>query len=135
MFWPKSPLQRRRMVVSEPAIIVGGGPAGCASALNLIHAGLEPTIIEAEAFPRFHIGESLTTECTDALNRLGLRAELANLAAPRKTGVRIFSANPENSFYVGAGDAWQVERARFDEMLLETAVKRGANLLQPLLIL
>ena len=116
--------------MSEPVIVVGGGPAGCASALNLLQAGLNPTIIEADTFPRFHIGESLTTECTDALNRLGLQVELANLGAPRKTGVRIFSSNPDNSFYVGAGDAWQVERARFDKMLLDTAIKRGAILVQ-----
>jgi flavin-dependent dehydrogenase len=41
--------------------------------------------------------------------------------------VRIFSKHPENSFFVGAGDAWQVERDRFDRMLLETAIERGGE--------
>lgn len=113
--------------MGESVLIMGGGPAGTASAMNLLHSGFQPVIIEADAFPRFHIGESLTTECVDALNRLGLQDQMITLAAPRKKGVRIFSRHEENSFYVGAGDAWQVERARFDCMMLNTAVERGAK--------
>ncbi len=113
--------------MSESVLIVGGGPAGASSALNLLEQGFRPVLVEAENFPRFHIGESLTTECVDALNRLGLDRKLLELAAPRKRGVRVFSRSPHNSFYVGAGDAWQVERARFDAMMLDTAVERGAE--------
>jgi len=112
----------------EEVLIIGGGPAGTASAMNLIREGFQPVIIEAETFPRFHIGESLTTEGVDALNRLGLDEKLRELAPPRKQGVRIFSKSPDNSFYVGAGDAWQVERARFDKMMLDAALERGAEL-------
>ena len=115
--------------MSESVLIIGGGPAGCASAMNLINIGLKPVIVEVQTFPRFHIGESLTTECTDALNRLGLKTKLESLSAPQKYGVRIFSSHPQNSFYVGAGDAWQVERARFDQMMLETAQERGAKVI------
>ena len=110
----------------EQVIIIGGGPAGSCSALNLLKAGLQPVIIETETFPRFHIGESLTTECTDALTRLGLKSEIEKLNPARKKGVRIFSGHPKNSFYVGAGDAWQVKRADFDKMLLDMAQHRGA---------
>jgi len=118
------------MTTQEIIPIIGSGPAGTASAMNLLRYGFQPLIIERDSFPRFHIGESLTTECVDALNRLGLQAQLAALSAPGKKGVRIFSRHPENSFYVGAGDAWQVERARFDSMMLDTAVERGAHHLQ-----
>ncbi|MDQ6994802.1 MAG: NAD(P)/FAD-dependent oxidoreductase, partial [Mariprofundaceae bacterium] len=98
-----------------------------ACAMNCLKEGFQPIIIEAEDFPRFHIGESLTTECVDALNRLGLEKQLKELMPPRKKGVRIFSQHPENSFYVGAGDAWQVKRSAFDQMMLNEAVKRGAQ--------
>jgi len=94
--------------------------------MHLLARGFAPLLVESDCFPRFHIGESLTTECVDALNRLGLEEELLGLSAPRKQGVRIFSKHPENSFFVGAGDAWQVERSRFDLMMLEAAVARGA---------
>ena len=113
----------------DRVLIIGGGPAGSTSAMNLIAEGMTPIIVESVGFPRFHIGESLTTECVHALNRLGLEAALQTLRAPQKQGVRIFSKHPQNSFFVGAGDAWQVERARFDQMLLETAVARGAQLI------
>ena len=113
----------------ENAIIIGGGPAGSCSALNLLNTGLTPIVLETERFPRFHIGESLTTECTDALIRLGLKSDIENLKPARKKGVRIFSNHPDNSFYVGAGDAWQVERASFDHMLLNTAKARGAEVI------
>ncbi len=116
--------------MNEPVLIIGGGPAGSASAMNLLRHGFQPLIVESETFPRYHIGESLTTECVDALNRLGLAEELIKLGAPKKQGVRIFSSDPKNSFYVGAGDAWQVEREKFDAMMLETAVKRGAAHIQ-----
>jgi len=113
--------------MSEIIPIIGGGPAGTASAMNLLREGFSPVIIEADTFPRFHIGESLTTECVDGLNRLGLAQQLKKLSAPRKKGVRIFSKYPENSFYVGAGDAWQVERSKFDHMMLNEAIQRGAK--------
>ncbi len=115
--------------MGEKVIIIGGGPAGSASAMNLLQLGFDPVIVESDVFPRFHIGESLTTECVDALYRLGLERELEALGAPKKNGVRIFSRHPENSFYVGAGDAWQVERARFDAMMLDVAIQRGAHYL------
>ncbi len=111
----------------EQVLIIGGGPAGSTSAMHLLERGFAPLLVESDTFPRFHIGESLTTECVDALNRLGLQEQLIALRAPRKQGVRIFAKHPENSFFVGAGDAWQVERARFDLMMLETAVARGAT--------
>ena len=114
----------------EDVIIIGGGPAGSSSALNLLNLGLKPIIIESDQFPRFHIGESLTTECVDALTRLGLKADIERLRPARKKGVRIFSGHPQNSFYVGAGDAWQVERAGFDKLLLDTAIARGASIIK-----
>lgn len=113
--------------MKEEVLIIGGGPAGTASAMNLLREGFQPVIIEADSFPRFHIGESLTTECVDTLNRLGLDQQLRELTPPRKTGVRIFSKKPTNSFFIGAGDAWQVERSRFDTMMLDEAVNRSAK--------
>ncbi|MCU7814960.1 MAG: tryptophan 7-halogenase [Candidatus Thiodiazotropha sp. (ex Lucinoma kastoroae)] len=113
--------------MTDSVLIIGAGPAGSASAMNLLKAGFQPIIIEAESFPRYHIGESLTTECVDALSRLGLEEQLSRLSAPRKQGVRIFSKHPENNFFVGAGDAWQVERARFDNMMMENALARGCE--------
>ena len=60
----------------RPAIIIGGGPAGSATALYLLQSGVQPLIIERESFPRFHIGESLSGECGAGLRTLDLEPEI-----------------------------------------------------------
>jgi flavin-dependent dehydrogenase len=43
--------------LKTPVAIVGGGPAGAASAMYLARQGIQSVIIERETFPRYHIGE------------------------------------------------------------------------------
>ena len=43
--------------------IIGGGPAGSASAMGLRAHGIDCVIIEKDVFPRYHIGKSTTGEC------------------------------------------------------------------------
>lgn len=114
----------------EKVIIIGAGPAGTASAMNLLQCGLQPVIVEQEAFPRFHVGESLSVECVNALNRLGLEEVFNKINAPLKKGARAFSKNSQSNFYVGAGTARQVERSKLDAMMLETSIERGAGHIQ-----
>ena len=41
------------------AVIIGGGPAGAATAAILGEYGHNVIVLEREKFPRYHIGESL----------------------------------------------------------------------------
>ncbi len=131
----KSPLSKRR-----DAVIVGGGPAGAASALYLLKAGVTPLILEKERFPRFHIGESLTGEVGGSLRALGLEDWMNAQRWPIKHGVNVYGPNGKNSFWVPVKrrdqdknlldtTTWQVRRSTFDQKLLDTAVERGAELL------
>ena len=120
-------------------VIVGGGPGGAATALYLLKAGLRPAIIEKEGFPRYHIGESLTGECGACLRRLGLEEMMTGEKYPVKYGVKVWGAGGRNSFWVEVRErrppeyqqrpttTWQVKRSRFDQILLETAIARGAD--------
>lgn len=40
-------------------LVIGGGPAGSYAASVLGREGIDSVVLEAEKFPRYHIGESL----------------------------------------------------------------------------
>src|SRR4030095_10199958 len=67
-------------VVSQPAdydvLVVGGGPGGCSVAPSLARGGLTVARAEREAFPRFHVGESLLPANLPVLERLGVLDEV-----------------------------------------------------------
>jgi FADH2-dependent halogenase len=122
-------------------IIIGGGPGGAATALYLLKADIQPLIIERQDFPRFHIGESLSGECGNCLRSLNLEAVVAAQKYPIKYGVHVF--NPKGTgFWVEVKkrgpdtnamiptSTWSVKRSTFDKILLDEALRRGADYLQ-----
>ncbi|MBL8481080.1 MAG: FAD-dependent monooxygenase [Rhodocyclaceae bacterium] len=122
-------------------LIIGGGPAGAASAMFLIEQGIKPVILEAHEFPRYHIGESMTGAAGQVVRELGLEAEMFRAGHPVKHGITFYGPNGTSSWFVPvaardqqgqlcAQTAWQVRRSSFDKMLLDAAVARGATLLR-----
>ncbi|HEV8543578.1 MAG TPA: tryptophan 7-halogenase, partial [Verrucomicrobiae bacterium] len=122
----------------RPVIIIGGGPGGSATALYLMQSGITPLIIERQRFPRFHIGESLSGECGNAIRKLDLDDELIAQNYPVKYGVNVF--NPHGTpFWVEVKKrcpetnemqpnwTWSVTRSTFDKILLDAALARGAE--------
>jgi flavin-dependent dehydrogenase len=121
-------------------IIVGGGPAGAASAMFLLQAGIKPVIVEKVQFPRYHIGEAMPGECAGLLRGLGLERRLLAEGYPIKNGGKVWGTGGKRSFFVEAAArtpdnrlrptwAWQVRRSTFDKILLDAAIERGAELL------
>ncbi len=120
-------------------LIVGGGPGGASCAMFLLRQGIEPVIVEAERFPRYHIGESMTGMGGKSVRDLGLEAEMARRRYPVKHGVRVFGQSARGTWFVPVTGrteqwepfewtTWQVRRSDFDTMMLETAVSRGTAL-------
>ena len=119
-------------------IIIGGGPGGAATALHLLQAGIQPLIVERQSFPRFHIGESLSGECGNAVRKLDLDAELIAQNYPIKYGVNVFNPNgvpfwvevkrrcPETNVLEPIW-TWSVVRSSFDKILLDAALARGTE--------
>jgi flavin-dependent dehydrogenase len=121
-------------------IIIGGGPAGAASAMFLLERGIKPTIVEMESFPRYHIGESMTGAAGQVLRELGFEEEMYRRKYPVKQGVSVYGPKGSSSWFVPVmgrdtngnlfeWETWQVRRSEFDKMMLEAAVARGATLL------
>jgi len=123
---------------SYDAIIIGGGPAGSTAGSILAQGGKRVLILERERFPRFHIGESLIPYANDELRAIGVWEKLEKAGFMPKLGAEFVLGNSEASIRVLFGryllpdDArtFQVERARFDKILLDHAEESGCEVWQ-----
>lgn len=117
--------------------MVGAGPAGATSAAALARGGLTVLLVEKEAFPRFHIGESLIPGVLPVLEAMGAHERVVAEGFIEKYAAEFVT--PDQRYrqrYVFADSltpthplAYQVERSRFDAVLLEHAQASGARLL------
>ncbi|MEE2780647.1 MAG: tryptophan 7-halogenase, partial [Planctomycetota bacterium] len=61
---------------SFDCVVLGAGPAGTAAAALVADAGFRTLLVERDAMPRFHVGESLMPETYWPLKRLGVLERL-----------------------------------------------------------
>jgi halogenation protein CepH len=119
-------------------VVVGGGPGGSTLATLVAMQGLRVILLEKEKFPRWQIGESLLPSTVHGICRLtGVADELAKAGFTKKRGgTQRWGANPEPwtfAFSVSpkmTGEtsyAYQVERSRFDKILLDNARCKGVD--------
>ena len=119
-------------------IVVGGGPGGSTAASLAALEGHRVLLLEKEKFPRYQIGESLLPSTIHGIcPMLGVDEELRLADFTRKRGGTFrWGANPEPwtfSFALSprmAGPtsfAYQVERTRFDQILLDNARRLGVD--------
>ncbi|MES2696958.1 MAG: NAD(P)/FAD-dependent oxidoreductase [Verrucomicrobiota bacterium] len=116
-------------------VVVGGGPGGSCAAATARQHGMRTLVAEKCAFPRFHIGESLLPAGNRVLRETGAlpKVEAANFIP--KYGAEFHRADGSQakkilfreSLHPGLDSAFQVERARFDSVLLDHARSLGAE--------
>jgi flavin-dependent dehydrogenase len=117
------------------AIVIGGGPAGSTAAAVLASKGRRVMLLEKEKLPRYHIGESLLPYTYFPLQRIGLIERMKTSRFPKKYSVQFVSSDGRASqpFYFfthlkhEAACTWQVLRSEFDQMLLDNARAKGAE--------
>ncbi len=108
--------------------VIGGGPAGSTIARQLAVFGRDVLVVEAQRFPRDHIGASLPAGIFPLLEAIGVRqrVEEAGFLPSMAPIVRW----PHLRESPGAGFAGlHVDRAEFDAILLDHAVAGGARLM------
>jgi flavin-dependent dehydrogenase len=120
---------------SYDALIIGGGPGGSTTATYLAKAGKRVLVLEKETFPRFHIGESLLPYNRAIFEEMGVLPVLMQAGFPRKLGAQFLLGNGQRSVgfvfrqgkFTRETEAIQVERAKFDHLLLNHARSSGAE--------
>lgn len=124
------------------AIVIGGGPAGSTAAAVLAQKGRKVVLLEKEKFPRYHIGESLIPYTYHPLKRIGMLDQMKQSHFTKKYSVQFVSISGKQSqpFYFfqqlhnEAADTWQVLRSEFDQMLLNNARAKGAEVMEETLV-
>lgn len=125
----------RRSVIHESEVaVLGGGPAGTATALGLARLGCSAIVIERSNYKAVRIGETLPPIVRSLLVSLGVWKEF--LAQNHCQSFSIHSAWGQaelyaNDFIFGPyGNGWHLDRARFDAMLAQAAENAGVQVLR-----
>jgi flavin-dependent dehydrogenase len=120
------------------SIVIGAGPAGSTAAAILAENGRRVMVLEKEKFPRYRIGESMIPYCYFPLQRLGLIDKMRSLHFTKKYSVQFVSmaGKVSDPFYFfqhfdhDASTTWQVLRSEFDQILVDNAREKGAEVIE-----
>ncbi|OLR94848.1 NAD(P)/FAD-dependent oxidoreductase [Actinokineospora bangkokensis] len=116
-------------------VVIGGGPGGSMTGTLLTDYGKRVLILEAERFPRYHIGESLLSGTAELMKRIGVLDRIEGDGYVKKHGVEWVWGENREPWTVYFKDAlampydygYQVERGEFDKLLLDNAREHGAD--------
>jgi len=127
--------------IDTDVAIIGGGPAGGATAITCAARGLRVHLFERATFGGAGFagdrpGETLHPGVEPVLAQLGVADDLGAVVGARHDGIWIDwgSVRRFQSFGSDAGGPWrgfQVSRPAFDRMLLDRARALGVTIVQP----
>jgi len=118
-------------------LVIGGGPAGSTAASLLAGQGRDVVLVEKDAHPRFHIGESLLPRnlaifeqlgLSEAIDRIGVRKPGAEMISDA-TGKRV-DFNFANGLDRAFTYSYQVRRSEFDALLFSHAARQGVRTIE-----
>lgn len=115
-------------------LVIGAGPSGAIAAALLKRSGHDVLVIERQRFPRFSIGESLLAHCLDFVEEAGMLDAVQAAGFQYKNGAA-FAWGDEytafdfgQTFTPGKTSTFQVQRARFDQILADQAQAQGVEI-------
>lgn len=112
-------------------LVIGGGPAGACYAARMAQLGASVLLVEAHAFPRRALGESLTPGVHRLLAATGAGPAVAEARFPAAADIRV-SWEGDTVTRVNSGEQGMlVDRGAFDQLLIAHAAREGVRVLQP----
>ena len=96
----------------------------------LARQGWDVTLIERETFPRYHIGESLLPAIENLTKLLGVHEQVKAHGFASKPGVLLNWTSNEWFFDFSDLEIFEVDRAEFDQILLNHAKHEGAKVFE-----
>jgi len=115
------------MTFDYDVIVVGGGPAGSSAARFCAQAGLKTLLIEKERLPRYKVcGGCLSVKASRLLD-----FDLSPVIENTITGAK-FTYCLKDPFFLESSEpiGFMVMRDRFDQLLGEKALAKGAEMLE-----
>ncbi|WP_317127764.1 tryptophan 7-halogenase [Paraflavitalea soli] len=129
----KQTIEKTRAInksINLPVVIVGGGPAGAATAIALRRQQIPCVVLEAGASAGRKPGESIPPNARVTLKELGIVHLLEDAQHQRCTGNTVVwgDDHPHDRFFFTEtmGDGWHINRAFFEQQLSQTAKSMGA---------
>lgn len=123
--------------IDYDVVIIGAGPSGSVAATLLHNKGYRVHVVEKQQFPRFTIGESLLPQCMMFLEEAGMlddvHAAAEELGFQYKNGAAFVRRDERSNFDFrekfspGWGTTYQVQRAKFDHLLIQHAERKGVT--------
>mgnify|MGYP003576777661 CR=1 FL=1 len=122
-----------RSRVAVDVLVIGAGPAGSLAAALLCQQPRRVLVLEREHFPRFSIGESLLPQSMEYLEEAGMLRTVQGAGFQLKNGAAFGRGEQYTTFdfsdkhSAGWSTTYEVERARFDQLLALEAGRQGAE--------
>lgn len=109
-------------------IVVGGGLAGCSSAIHLADRGLQVLVLEQQKFPSHKLcGEFLSIEVIDSFTRLGVLDRVNQIGAHKIDRAVVTSPSGGRFEHNLPGTALGISRYQLDHILWQHAQTVGAT--------
>ncbi|KAJ7270866.1 FAD/NAD(P)-binding domain-containing protein [Mycena rebaudengoi] len=121
---------------SAKVLVIGGGPGGSYAATCLARENIDVVLLEADKFPRYHVGESQLASLRHFLRFIDLEKEYSDFGFQKKPGAGFKLNQHKREGYTDfisrdpGNWSWNVVRSISDDLMLRYAARCGANVIE-----
>ncbi len=114
--------------------VLGGGPAGASAAIAVLQKGYSVLLIEKSPLDGIRYGETLVPKVREPLVKLGVWERFLSDNHLKSSGIQSSWGQAElyenNFIFNPYGNGWNLDRIKFDSMMLRASEKAGAKVLR-----